>query len=135
MKNSNGSARRNFFRSSSRRLRAGASVAGTPPAPVTTLNPAGLSTPPSSNGLPAQSLMVGSGRNNSTGGGAQTTKQQKGQQRQQHQQIQQAQMSPQMTQLDSTPSQQQQGGGRGKHESSSEFGGSSSGGFTYFSGE
>jgi hypothetical protein len=113
MRNSNGSARRNFFRSSSRRLRVapGGAPAGQPAAPA--------------NG--PSSLIAGAKEPRGAQAGKLTKGSQAGQQQQQQQQQQQG-----------SPTMDTSGAANKSNQSPSDFGGSStgaSGGFTYFSGE
>lgn len=115
MKNSNGSVRRNFFRSSSRRSRVG---------------PLGGSGAQSIGAQQQQSLIAN--RNSAGGAPAHQRNQNSKQQREA-----QAQLSP-MEPGEQPVQQQQQSAPAGtirQHNPPSEFGGSSSGGFTYFSGE
>lgn len=111
MKNSNGSVRRNFFRTSSRRTRIG--VTGGVGAGAT--QSAGVAS-----GQQQQSLIA---NRNATHGNK----------RDQQQQL--SPMEPADQLLGVGNQQQQQQHGARQHNSPSEFGGSSSGGFTYFSGK
>lgn len=115
MKNStSGSARRSFFRSSSRRLRVGTATPTANGAPGPAAGPQGQ-----------QSLIAG-GRS-----GAKAAKQAAA--AAQQQQLSPLEGADQMLGANQAGQQQQQG--RQAHNSPSEFGGSSSGGFTYFSGK
>lgn len=115
MKNSNGSARRNFFRSSSRRIRVvpggagGGGGGGTAPTPVA--------------GSQQQHSLIAAGQRSQKAGKA------AGQAKQQ-------QLSPMEPGDQATMVGLGQPTATGRqHNSPSDFGGSSSGGFTYFSGE
>jgi len=117
MKNSSGSARRNFFRSSSRRLRVGPGGSGAQGGVGGPTAAAGAGAAAAGQQQQQQSLIAG-------GRPAGKQKQAAGQ------------LSPlEAGEQHALAGQPQQGAALHQHNSPSEFGGSSSGGFTYFSGK